>query len=177
MDSLCLRWYFGFQLCEEVTLLPQTAAKVAQVWKLQNMQCKIKTQREKMLSQGAYVCVLSHFSHVQLSATTQTAACQAPLSMGFSRQEYWNGLPSPPPGDLLNPGIKPTFPVVPQLQADSLPLSHQESPKELIVCVCEFMHPKKKQHGRGCLNLKVQYLLNQFLCSFSFHNCETFKTG
>ena len=39
-------------------------------------------------------------------------ACQAPLSMGFSRQEYWNGLPFPSPGDLPNPGIKPTSPVL-----------------------------------------------------------------
>ena len=39
-------------------------------------------------------------------------ACQAPLFMGFSRQEYWNGLPFPSPGDLPNPGIKPTSPVL-----------------------------------------------------------------
>ena len=42
-------------------------------------------------------CVLSHFSHVRLSATPWTTACQAPLSMGFSRQEYWSGLPFPSP--------------------------------------------------------------------------------
>ena len=46
-------------------------------------------------------------SRVQLFATLWTVARQAPLSMVFSRQEYWNGLPFPPPGDLLNPGIKP----------------------------------------------------------------------
>ena len=40
-------------------------------------------------------------------ATLWTVACQAPLSMEFSRQEYWNGLPCPPPGDLPDPGIKP----------------------------------------------------------------------
>ena len=40
----------------------------------------------------------------------QTIACQAPLSMGFSRQEYWSGLPSPPPGEIPNPGIKPASP-------------------------------------------------------------------
>ena len=39
--------------------------------------------------------------------TLWTVACQAPLSMGFSRQEYWGGLPFPPPGDLPNPGIEP----------------------------------------------------------------------
>ena len=40
---------------------------------------------------------------------------QAPLSMGFSRQEYWGGVPCPPPGDLLNPGIEPASPVSPAL--------------------------------------------------------------
>ena len=44
--------------------------------------------------------MLSHFSHVQLCATLWTAAHQAPLSMGFSRQEYWNGLPFPSPFNL-----------------------------------------------------------------------------
>ena len=52
-------------------------------------------------------CMLSFFSCVRLYATLWTIAHKAPLSMGFSRQEDWNGLPSPPPGDLHNPGIKP----------------------------------------------------------------------
>ena len=56
--------------------------------------------------------VLIHFSCIQLFATQWTVARQAPLSMGFSRQEYWNGLPCPPPGDLPNPGIKPTSPAM-----------------------------------------------------------------
>ena len=51
-------------------------------------------------------------------ATPWTVASQAPLSMGFSRQVYWSGLPFPSPGDLPNPGIKPGSP---ELQADSLP--------------------------------------------------------
>ena len=46
-------------------------------------------------------------SHVRLFATPWTVACQTPLSMGFSRQEYWSGLPFPPPGDLPDPGIEP----------------------------------------------------------------------
>ena len=52
--------------------------------------------------------MLSCFSHVQLCVTLWIVPRQAPLSMGFSRQEYWNGLPCPPPGDLLNLRIKPT---------------------------------------------------------------------
>ena len=52
--------------------------------------------------------VLSCFSHVWLWATPWTVTCQASLSIGFSRHEYWGGLPFPPPWDLPNPGIKPT---------------------------------------------------------------------
>ena len=51
-------------------------------------------------------------SRVQLFATPWTVAYQAPLSMGFSRQEYWSGLPFPSPGDLPDPGIKPGSPAL-----------------------------------------------------------------
>ena len=57
-------------------------------------------------------------SRVRLFVTPWTVAYQAPQSMEFSRQEYWNGLPFPSPGDLPNPGIKPGSPA---LQADALP--------------------------------------------------------
>ena len=63
------------------------------------------------------------FSHKVMSnsfATPGTVVCQAPLSMEFSGQEYWSGLPFPPPGVLPNPGIEPRSPL---LQADSLLLS------------------------------------------------------
>ena len=55
--------------------------------------------------------VLSHFHRVWLFATPWTVAHQVPLSMGFSRQEYWSGLPCPPPGGLPDPGILPASPV------------------------------------------------------------------
>ena len=64
------------------------------------------------------VCV-SGFSCVQLFVTLQTVAHQAPLSMGFSRQEYWSGLPCPPPGDLPDPGLLHLL----HRQAGSLPTS------------------------------------------------------
>ena len=64
--------------------------------------------------------VLCHFSHVQLFMTAWTVACQTPLFMGLSRQEYWSGLPCPPPGDCLNPGIEPGSPAL--QQESSLPL-------------------------------------------------------
>ena len=58
-----------------------------------------------------------------------TVAHQAPLSMGFSRQEYWSGLPFPSPGDLPNPGIKPGSPA---LQADPLPSEPPGKPSRFI---------------------------------------------
>ena len=54
------------------------------------------------------ICVSSCFSHIQLFVILWNVAHQAPLSMGFLRQEYWSGLPCPPPRDIPNPGIKPT---------------------------------------------------------------------
>ena len=60
-------------------------------------------------------CMLSRFSHVWLFATLWTAAHQAPLSTGFSRQEYWSGLLCPPPGDLPDPGIEPVSLMSPAL--------------------------------------------------------------
>ena len=56
--------------------------------------------------------VLRHFSCVRLFVTLWTVACQMPLSMGFSRQEYWSGLPQPPPGDLPDPEIEATSPAL-----------------------------------------------------------------
>ena len=60
-------------------------------------------------------CVLSSFSCVRLFVTPWTVGCQAPLSMGFSRQEYWSGLPFPSPGDLPDPGIEPASLMSPAL--------------------------------------------------------------
>ena len=62
--------------------------------------------------------------------TTRTVACQAPLSMGFPRQEYLSGLPFPSPGDLLNPGIEPTSPT---LQTNSLPSELQGKPTVALI--------------------------------------------
>ena len=67
--------------------------------------------------------MLSHFRRVQLSVTPWTIARQAPLSMGFSRQEYWSGWPCPPPGDLPNPGFEPGLLGLLHWQQSSLPLA------------------------------------------------------
>ena len=58
------------------------------------------------------MCCAQSFSYVQLFATSWTVACQAPLSVGFSWQEYWSGLSFPSPGDLPGPGIEPMSPAL-----------------------------------------------------------------
>ena len=73
---------------------------------------------------------LNQVLRVQLFATLGTVVCQVSLSMGFSRQEYWSGLPCPPPGDLPDPGIEPMSPA---LQVDSLPSEPLGKPS----CFCE----------------------------------------
>ena len=72
------------------------------------------------------VKVVKSLSHVQLFGTPWTVFCQDPPSMGFSRQEYWSGLPFLSPGDLPNPGIEPESPT---LQSDSLLSEPQGKPK------------------------------------------------
>ena len=65
-----------------------------------------------VLEWGAIAFSKKLLSHVQLFVTPWIVACQAPLSMGFSRQEYWSGLPFPSPRDLRNPGIEPRSPAL-----------------------------------------------------------------
>ena len=76
-----------------------------------------------------FVAVVQWVSHVQLFATPRTVVRQAPLFMGFPRQEYWNELLCPSPRDFPDPGIKPESPAC---QADSLRLSHLGSPVYLL---------------------------------------------
>ena len=77
--------------------------------------------------------MLSRFSHVRLCATLWSVACQAPLSMEFSRQEYWSGLPRPSPGNHLDPEREPA-PFMPlcHWQAGALPLMAPASPSFYI---------------------------------------------
>ena len=97
-------------------------------------------------------------SHVRLFATLWTIAHEAPLSMGFSRQEYWSGLPFPSPGDLPDPGIEPRSPA---LQADALTSEPPGKPK--IVFVVAYFYSE----------LKIPYIslhtvLSSVLTSFHF---------
>ena len=82
------------------------------------------------------MCVCSVTSVVSDCANLWTITCQAPLSMGFSRQECWSGLRCPPLGDISDPEIEPGSPVSPALQADSLPTEPTGKPQiKQSVCV------------------------------------------
>ena len=85
---------------------------MAVVNKIQGQKCRC----------GSHQCIkrseVKSLSRVRLFATLWTVAYQAPPSVGFSRQEYWSGLPFPSPGDLPNPGIEPRSPALP---TDALP--------------------------------------------------------
>ena len=142
-------------------------------------------------------CVLSHSIMSDSVWPQWTVACRDPLSMGFSRQVYWSGLPCPPPGALPDPGIKPESLASPALAAGSLPLA---PPGKLLVSVVHsflllslipwhgwmyydlFNHSPIEEH-LGCLSfgeiyftisfsiLKFMYLLfwnRQFFLHFSF---------
>ena len=76
------------------------------------------------------LCVLTQSCPV-LFENLRNVTHQAHLSMGFSRQEYWSGLPFPPPGDFPDQGIKPHLHPL-HCQTDSLPLSHLRSPKDVV---------------------------------------------
>ena len=92
------------------------------------------------------VCILSHFSHVWLSATPWTVARQAPLFMGFPRQEYWSWLPCPPLGDLPNWGIKPKSLMSPALAGEFFTTSATwEAPYMPIIP--QIKKKKKRKNG------------------------------
>ena len=111
--TITLIWFFFFQQRQENGLPSKLSKRFNPTCILQEERnLSFKTQGNKDRERNRYdsdmrECLLSHFSCVRLTETLQTIACQAPLSMGFSRQEYWSELPCPHPGDLLNPGIKP----------------------------------------------------------------------
>ena len=87
-------------------------------------------------------------SHVQLFVTPWTVALQAPLSMGFSRQEYWSGLLCPSPADLPDPGIEPRFPT---LQADSV--LFEPPGKPLLFLILNFKMGLKVKVAWSCPTL------------------------
>ena len=93
-------------------------------------------------------CMLSHFSHVQLSATLWTVACLAPLFMEFYRQEYWSGLPFLSPGDPHDLGIKHSSLMSPALAGSFFTTS---ATWEALIST---LKAKISRHWKYCLNRK-----------------------
>ena len=110
---------------------------------------------------SVFVCMLSQFSRVQLFVTPWSVARQAPLSMGFSRQEYWSGLPFPSPGDLPDPGIEPRSPAS---EADALTC---EPPGNSHVIKRHLLLGRKTMTNIDCI-LKSRDLANNSLSSLSY---------
>ena len=125
--------------------------------------------------------MLNRFSCVQLFVTPWTVALQALLSVGFSRQEYWSGLPCPPPRDLLDPRIEPASPT---LQVDSSPADPLGKPIYIysvymyILCVDFLILNECIGFGFGVIKFIQQIPLRTFellKTSFSYYKLVIFK--
>ena len=90
------------------SLVAQIVKRLPKMWETQVKSLGWRDLLEKELATHSSICV-------QLFATLWTVACQAPVSMGFPRQEYWSGVLCPPPGDLPDPGIEPASFTTPAL--------------------------------------------------------------
>ena len=104
-----------------------------------------------------WMIVCLHTVASVLSDTLQiwTVACQAPLPMGFSRLEYWSGLPCPSPGDLLDPWTEPKSPVSPALQVNTLPTEPPGKPLWMIY-VDLINYPWKKSYDQPRQHIEKQ---------------------
>ena len=120
-----------------------------------NNQCEIP--ESALLQRPVRVCSVAS---VQLFG-----ALQAPLSMRFSRQEYWSGLPFPPPGVFPHLGIEPAFPVAPELQVDSLLLGPPSKPSKSNSSPC------------NCGRTRTCNLLIQSQTSYPLGDMATFEWG
>ena len=103
-------------------------------------------------------------SHIQFFLFPGTVAHQAPLSLGFPRQEYWNGLPFPSPGDLPDPGIEPAFLAFIHWQLDSLPT--EPPPGKPLYILYMYSNISNNSFDNNCHKIKL-FLLTQFAVYFS----------
>ena len=93
---------------------------------------------------NSFFFIACKLSCIWLFQTPQTVAHQAPLSMGFSRQEYWSGLPFPSPGDFPDPGTEPMFPVPPALAG----IFFTTAPRGYVNYISQKVKKKKKKRER-----------------------------
>ena len=145
MLNLMYKYYFSFYL--KLLQLKVTKKKgkqkrkgiviiVGNIWQTLQLARRLDDSyfpvSKLILPSKKYVRELAQLlSHVWLFAMLWTVAHQSPLSMEFFRQEYWSGLPFPPPGNLPDPEIDPISSASPALQTDPLLLSHKESLTEI----------------------------------------------
>ena len=113
--NLSLGYMDGFNIYQSINVIHHINRKIKTTWSSQYIQKKHLSQTQhpfvikthnKLSIEDTCVHAYCHFSYVWLFVTIWTVAHQAPLSMGFSSQEYWSGLPGSIPRDLTNPGIK-----------------------------------------------------------------------
>ena len=126
-----------------------------------------------VLRQNKHACMLSRFSRVRLFATPWTVARQAPLSMGFSRQEYWSGLPCPPPGDFPDSGIEPAFLHLLDWQLGSLPLVPPRKPEAESMA---YQMPNSKNDGKRCGTPRSVLGSLGFKCTCGSSKCDKHET-
>ena len=103
----------------------------------------------------AFIHVLSHFIHGQVFATLCTVARYAPLSMGFSKQESWSGMPCPPPGDLPDPGIEPTSLMSPALTGSFFTTSATWGGPSAFCWKAKTQHVFQKKKKKGSIKVRV----------------------
>ena len=108
--------------------------------------------------------MLNQVSHIRLFAIPWTVGQQASLTMGFSRQEYWSGLPCPPPGELPNPGIEPRSPT---LQADSLPSEPPGKPQNTGVGILSLLQGNFPTQESNWVFLHCRQILSRLSCQGS----------
>ena len=118
--------------------------------------------------------LLNHFSHIQLLATPWTIACQAPLSIGFSRQEYWSGLTCPPPGNLPNRGIKPASLTFPALAGRYFTT---RATWEDYVCVCIYMYMCVYIYTHTHIHIYTHVCIYIYICMYVYTHTHTGFSG
>ena len=119
------------------------------------------------------VCVFSHFSYVQLLATLWTVTHKVPISMGFSRQEHWSGLPCPPLGDFPNTEIEPEFLTSPALERGFFTIITSYN---YVVSLCgRYQHNIAKQSSSNLKKEKKRCgRLEPALSPFIFHTISMY---
>ena len=109
--------------------------------------------------------MLSHFSCVRIFATPGTVACQAPLSMGFSRQEYWSGFPRPPPSYPPKPGIKPVSLASPTPRLLKTGFQGSTCTWVSITALCTIAEGEKNSHVHKWSSRNTKYNISVWLNS------------